>query len=114
MGRETCFYCVLNAENPIINQRFYRLTRTHHPNEMGLKVTSGGPEAPVTLSEEVLILQTRNGFLKSAAVSFPLLTRPITANTPDDCVPAASRLVCGPVSAFKTLTFLRRLLKIYL
>lgn len=65
MGRETCFYCVLNVENTIINQSFYRLTRTHHLNEMGLKVTSGGadaPEAAVTVSEKVLILQTRNGF----------------------------------------------------
>lgn len=49
-GMKLVFYCVLNAENTIINQSFYRLTRTHHLSEMGLKVTSGGvvtPEAAV-------------------------------------------------------------------
>lgn len=122
MGRETCFYCVLNAENTVINQSFCRLTGTQHPNETGLKVTSGGavaPEAAVAGSGKVLILQTRNGFFNSAAISFPLPTRPITANAPGDdafCVPAAfvDQSQHLNLSEGTLTTFLCRLLEIYL
>lgn len=81
MGRETCFYCVLNAENTVINQSCYRLTRNQHPNEMGLEVTSGGA---VGVRDKALILQPRNGFFNAAAISFPLPTQPVTANAPGD------------------------------